>query len=213
MASKKNKKKSTAKKAKTLPKKASVKKLAKKKTAPKRAPAKKTIAKKKVAAKKSAPSAKLAPKKSAPPAKPKKAPKVAAFSFDIIDQVEHFSASPEVIYRAWLDSAGHSAFTNSKAKVDARVGGIFTSYGGYISGVTTELVENERIVQRWRATDFPVGYPDSKVELTLTPQSGGTRLSMRHSSVPTKNAKSYDSGWHENYWQPLRAYLAGMGIA
>ena len=192
MASKK--KKTTAKKVKVLPKKASVKKALKR-------PVTKRVA---------------ATKKSAAPAKPKKAakaPKAAAFSFDIIDQVEHFSASPEVIYRAWLDSAGHSAFTNSKAKVDARVGGVFTAYDGYISGVTTELVENERIVQRWRASDFPGGYPDSKVELTLTPQSGGTRLSLRHSSVPTKNAKSYDAGWHEHYWQPLRAYLAGLARA
>jgi uncharacterized protein YndB with AHSA1/START domain len=190
-----SKKKTTAKKRKALPKKASVKKVLKKpvkKAAPKRLPAK---------------------AKSVAPVKPKKVPKATAFSFDIIDQVEHFSASPEVIYRAWLDSAGHSAFTNRKAKVDARVGGVFTAYEGYISGVTTELVENERIVQRWRATDFPGGYPDSKVELTLTPQSGGTRLSLRHSSVPMANAKSYESGWHEHYWQPLRAYLAGLASA
>ena len=198
MASKK-KKKISAKKGKALPKKASVKK-----KTPKRAPTKKAAPKKKRAP------AGAAPKKLAAP---KKAPRVSAFSFDIIDQVESFSASPEVIYRAWLDSAGHSAFTNSNAKVDARVGGAFTAYDGYISGVTTELVENERIVQRWRATDFPGGYPDSKVELTLTPQSGGTRLSLRHSSVPTINAKSYESGWHEHYWQPLRAYLAGLATA
>ena len=204
MASKK--KKTTAKKGKALPKKASVKKVLKKpvKKVPTK-PVKKVLKKpvKKVAAK----------AKSAATVKAKKAPKATAFSFDIIDQVEHFSASPEVIYRAWLDSAGHSSFTNSKAKVDARVGGIFTAYDGYISGVTTELVENERIVQRWRASDFPGGYPDSKVELTLTPQSGGTRLSLRHSSVPMANAKLYESGWHAHYWQPLRAYLAGLARA
>ena len=209
MASKK--KKTTATKGKALPKKTSVNKVLKKPAAKKPAPKKRAA--KKVAAKKVAAPKVAAKAKSAAPVKPKKAPKALAFSFDIIDQVEHFSASPEVIYRAWLDSAGHSAFTNSKAKVDARVGGVFTAYEGYISGVTTELVENERIVQRWRATDFPGGYPDSKVELTLTPQSGGTRLSLRHSSVPMANAKSYASGWHEHYWQPLRAYLAGLASA
>ncbi len=177
-------------------------------------PAKKSSVKKKAPSPGSKkPTKNAAPKKKSAPAKVaarKKDPRVSAFSFDIIDQVEHFSASPEVIYRAWLDSAGHSAFTNSKAKVDARIGGIFSAYDGYISGVTTELVENERIVQRWRATDFPGDYPDSKLELTLTPQSGGTRLSLRHSSVPTINVKSYESGWREHYWQPLRAYLAGL---
>jgi uncharacterized protein YndB with AHSA1/START domain len=130
------------------------------------------------------------------------------YTFDTIDQVEHFSVPPEVIYRVWLDPVQHAAFTGSPATGEARVGAEFTAWDGYIRGETIELVDNERIVQRWRATDFPPGYPDSRLEITLTPQSGGTHLRLHHSAVPKKNADSYAEGWHEHYWRPLRAYLA-----
>jgi uncharacterized protein YndB with AHSA1/START domain len=115
---------------------------------------------------------------------------------------------PEAIYRAWLDAAQHTAFTGSPATCDPQPGGVFSAYDGYIQGKNVELVDNEKILQTWRATDFPSEYPDSRLELTLTPESGGTRLKLRHSAVPKKNARSCANGWHERYWRPLRAYLA-----
>ena len=51
----------------------------------------------------------------------------------------------------------HAAFTGAKATCDARVGGIFTAYDGYISGRIVELETGERIVQEWRTTEWPPG--------------------------------------------------------
>jgi uncharacterized protein YndB with AHSA1/START domain len=134
--------------------------------------------------------------------------KARAHAVAAIEQLEHFSAPPETIYRVWLDAAHHAAFTGSPATSDPRPGGIFSAWDGYIQGRHLELVESERIVQSWRAADFPPGSPDSRLEIRLTPESGGTRLELRHTSVPKKNAASYAEGWHEHYWRPLRAYLA-----
>jgi uncharacterized protein YndB with AHSA1/START domain len=128
--------------------------------------------------------------------------------FETVQQVVHFSAPPEVIYRAWLDSRQHAEFTGVAAKVEARVGGAFSSWDNFIHGKLLELVPNERIVQTWRATDFPPGYPDSRMELTLVPESGGTRLCLLHQSLPKQKAKQYEEGWNEFYWRRLRAYLA-----
>ncbi|MEO8876275.1 MAG: SRPBCC domain-containing protein, partial [Polyangiaceae bacterium] len=85
-----------------------------------------------------------------------------------------------------------------------------SAWGGYIKGRVIDLVPGEKIVQAWRTTDFPREYPDSNLEINLTPESGGTRLRLLHTNVPEKSVESYDSGWHSNYWQPLRAWLSTL---
>lgn len=48
-------------------------------------------------------------------------------------------AEPARIYRAWLDSAEHSAFTGSPAEIDPQVGGKFNAWDRYIQGTNLEL--------------------------------------------------------------------------
>jgi hypothetical protein len=48
-------------------------------------------------------------------------------------------AEPLEVYRAWLDSAGHTAFTGAQAEVQAQVGGRFTAWDGYIEGRTLQM--------------------------------------------------------------------------
>ena len=173
--------------------------------------------KKKPAAKKPAKRAKVArkvaPKKKAPARKTKR---VAAkkpspgLVFGAIEQVEHFSASPEVVYDALMSGPKHAAFTGAAAKVAAKKGGSFEAWDGYIRGKNLELVPGERIVQSWRASDFPAEYPDSTLEIDLTPESGGTKLRLRHTQLPEKRVELYHSGWHDHYWQPLRAWLTTL---
>ncbi len=159
------------------------------------------MAVKRIAAKKGA-FKKSAPKKSVS--------KKARLTFGTIEQVEHFSASPEVVYRALMDGKLHGAFTGAVAKIAAKVGGTFSAWGGYIRGRVLELVPGEKIVQAWRTVDFPSGYPDSNLEIRLTPESGGTKLRLLQTKVPEESVESYHSGWHSNYWQPLRAWLSTL---
>ena len=69
-------------------------------------------------------------------------------------------------------------------------------------------MENERIVQSWRTTEFPGDHPDSRLELHLDGTNGRTRVRLVHSGVPEDQRTGYEEGWHEHYWEPLRAYLA-----
>ena len=71
-----------------------------------------------------------------------------------------FPVSPKRLYEAWLSSIEHSAFTNSEAKIDPRVGGEFSAWDGYITGTTVSLEPYSRIVQNWRTTDFAEGDPE-----------------------------------------------------
>ena len=119
-------------------------------------------------------------------------------------------ATPEQVFRAWLSSEGHSAMTGSAATAEPRVGGKFTAWDGYITGKTVELKPYNLIVQAWRTTEFSNTDPDSRIEIVLKPVEGGTKLSLFHSDVPEGQAESYESGWEESYFAPMREYFAGL---
>lgn len=116
-------------------------------------------------------------------------------------------ASPIEVYEAFIDAKKHSEFTGSKATCDPRVGGEFTAWDGYISGKNLELEKEKRIVQEWTTTEWPEGFPPSRLELTFTKVRGGTEILMVHSGVPAKLADDIAEGWNEFYWEPLKKYF------
>jgi len=119
-------------------------------------------------------------------------------------------ASPEKIFRAWLSSEGHSAMTGSTAKVEPRVGGKFTAWDGYITGKTLELKPYSRIVQAWRTSEFPDQSPDSRLEILLEAVKDGTKLTLIHSNIPDDQADSYEGGWDDNYFKPMKDYFKNV---
>ena len=119
-----------------------------------------------------------------------------------------FPATPEQVYTAWLSTEKHSAFTGSPAAVDAKVGGAFTAWDGYIGGTTLALEPHRRIVQAWRTTEFPGDAPDSRLEILIEPVEDGTRLTLDHTNIPAGQADEYRQGWEDFYFGPLAAYFA-----
>jgi activator of HSP90 ATPase len=118
--------------------------------------------------------------------------------------------APQKVYLAWLDSAGHSAFTGSPAEIDARPGGKFTAWDGYISGVTLELHPFQRILQSWRTTEFPSSSPDSRLEITFDAAENGMRLTLIHTEIPEGQAEDYRQGWEDFYFTPMQAYFSSL---
>ena len=111
------------------------------------------------------------------------------------------------VYEAFVDAKKQSAFTGSKATGQGKVGGKFTAWDGYISGKFLELEKGKKIVQEWVTTEWPKGFPPSRLELTLREVRGGTEISMIHSNVPAKQAKDLREGWNEFYWKPIKDYF------
>jgi activator of HSP90 ATPase len=128
--------------------------------------------------------------------------------FGMIEQTVFLDASPEDVYDALLDAKKHSAFTGSPATTSAKVGAEFNAWDGYISGKNLELVKNKKIVQEWETTEWPKGYPRSRLEFTLTAKRGGTELRMVHTNVPAEQVGDYTGGWKSAYWEPLGEYFA-----
>lgn len=127
--------------------------------------------------------------------------------FKTLKQKLIISASPEEIYNAIIDAEKHSEFTGSKAKSDPKIGGKFTSWDGYIFGKYIELDKGKKIVQEWKTTEWPNGYPPSIFELNLKKLDNGTEIEMVHSKVPREQADNYDQGWKDYYWKPLKTYF------
>ncbi len=126
-----------------------------------------------------------------------------------IEQSEEIPAPPHDVYDALIDGETHARFTGSPAMSDPRVGGKMTAHGEYISGKYLELDRPRRIVQTWRTSEWPDGYDDSQLDISLSPSAKGTLLRMVHTKVPASLAPNYDSGWKEHYWQPLREHFEG----
>jgi uncharacterized protein YndB with AHSA1/START domain len=128
-------------------------------------------------------------------------------TYDSLSVSEVIPARPERIYAAWLSSEEHTAFTGDRAVVEPFVGGAHSTFDGYSSGRTVDLQPGRRIVQTWRAEDFPAGSPDSRVEVTLEETVGGTMLTILHTDIPSGQGSQYRDGWLKFYLEPLKRYF------
>ena len=124
-----------------------------------------------------------------------------------IKQTELIPAKPVDVYEALMDAKRHTEFTGSKATSDPRVGGEFTAWDGYIFGKNLNLENGKRIVQEWKTTEWPADYPPSIVEFTFKQTKNSTKLTMVHQNVPAEQASSYQQGWIDFYWKPLKKYF------
>jgi len=123
-----------------------------------------------------------------------------------IHQTVTFKASPHAVYEALMDSQKHAAFSGSPVKISREVGGEYTAYDGYITGKNLELIPDRRIVQSWRAADWPEGHL-STITFALSPVVGGTHLDFTHLDVPDGTEAEFTQGWIDNYWEPMKKML------
>ena len=123
-----------------------------------------------------------------------------------IKQIVNIKASPIKVYEALMDSKKHAEFTGYPAKISNKVGGEFMASGDYIHGKNLELHPGKKIVQEWRAADWPEGHR-SKVIFKLNKTKAGTRLTFIHERLPAEFVDSISDGWRDYYWVPLKQYL------
>jgi activator of HSP90 ATPase len=137
---------------------------------------------------------------------------------DSIHQEPAFTASPKRVYEALTDAKQFTRviqlsgalqemhLPDQPAVISREEGGAFALYGGYITGRHIELVPNVRVVQAWRAGDWPAGvYSIAKFE--LVEQGSGCKIAFDHTGFPKGDAKGLASGWKAHYWEPLAKVL------
>jgi activator of HSP90 ATPase len=126
-----------------------------------------------------------------------------------IRQTVTIKAAPAEVYEALMDQKKHALFTGAPAKVSRKVGGAFSAHGGYCMGVHLELVENAKIVQTWRGSDWPADHFSTATFAMATAPGGATKLTFIQTGVPEKEAPHIATGWKKHYWIPMKEMLEG----
>lgn len=131
-----------------------------------------------------------------------------------IHQEVTFNANRRRVYQALTDPKHFTAMTMfsqvpkaAPARIAHEVGGAFTLFDGHITGRHVELVPEQRIVQAWRAADWEPGLY-SIARFQIKDQGSKTTIVFDHTGFPTGQGQHLASGWHANYWEPLKKYLA-----
>jgi activator of HSP90 ATPase len=123
-----------------------------------------------------------------------------------IRQSVTFRASPHDVYEALMDAKKHAKFTGGKASISREVGGKFSVFDGYAEGVNLQLVPDKKIVQSWRASDWPEGHY-SEVTFLFKEIEGGTHLTFSQTGVPEEQYDDVSQGWRDYYWAPMKEML------
>ena len=124
-----------------------------------------------------------------------------------IRQSVTFKASPHDVYELLMDPKKHAKFTGGKAVISNQVGGRFNVFDGYAEGGNLDLVHDARIVQTWRASDWPEGHY-STVSFQFEAAKSGTHLTFTQTGVPEEQYEDVAQGWRDYYWTPMKAMLA-----
>jgi len=111
-------------------------------------------------------------------------------------------ATPHDVYETLMDGEQHGALSGQPTTVSRRVGGAF-KVGHDLEGKQLALTADKRIVQTWRANNWPKGVY-SKATFALAKAPGGTRITFTQTGVPSEFLKEITSGWKVYYWRPLR---------
>lgn len=124
-----------------------------------------------------------------------------------IHQEVEFDVPPDQVYAALMETKQHTAFTNNgAAKISQKVGGAFSAHGGYVSGINLELIPGKRIVQAWRAKNWPEGIY-SIVHFAFNKQGKGTKLVFDHTAFPDEHTEHLSQGWYDMYWSKMTDYF------
>ena len=111
-------------------------------------------------------------------------------------------ATPHDLYETIMDSKLHTALSRQPTTVSRRVGGAF-KVGHDLEGKNLKLTKDRRIVQTWRANNWPKG-TYSKATFAFARATGGTRVTFTQTGVPDQFYGEIAKGWREYYWSPLR---------
>jgi uncharacterized protein YndB with AHSA1/START domain len=129
----------------------------------------------------------------------------------------------ELVKEIWIDAAPEKVFPylvepelltrwiGDESWNDPRPGGLFRLKFDSENVVRGEFVEVDpprRVVYSWGSEDresLPAG--STMVTFDLEPESGGTRVRLRHSDLPTENeVEQHTKGW--DHFLPLLAKVA-----
>ena len=124
----------------------------------------------------------------------------------------HIDAEPEFVYGYFTRPEALVRWMGDRAILDPRPGGRFTLVFGdrTVEGRYVELDPPTRLVITWGRLGSATFPPSSStLEVTLTAEAGGTRVSIVHSGLPASETPRHALGW-QHYFVRLAVVAAGV---
>ena len=123
-------------------------------------------------------------------------------------------ASPETVFEFFTDPVKAVRWMGVAATLDPRPGGVYrVEIGPYTAvGEFVEVDPPSRIAWTWGWEEDGMSTPpgSSLLEITLTPEAGGTFVRLTHSGLPTPEAiEAHGHGWDQ--YMPRLAIAATGG--
>jgi glutathione S-transferase len=118
------------------------------------------------------------------------------------------SAAPSEVFDALTDSRKIRQWSGQRGKVEAKIGGTFEMFDGWVKGKVLSYHKGKTISYTWHAADWDKEVNPSIVRLTLLPSKTGTKVSLKHSGLPDeKSRKEHIGGWTEFVFDPLKEFF------
>eukprot|EP00043_Microstomoeca_roanoka_P005258 m.54580 g.54580 ORF g.54580 m.54580 type:complete len:340 (-) comp12880_c2_seq1:287-1306(-) len=116
---------------------------------------------------------------------------------------EEFLCSPADIFQCLVDENRVRAYTQADARIEPKIGGSFSLFGGNVTGVFKDFIPNERLVQAWRFSSWPEGV-FSEVTMKIVPGDGCTHLKLSHTNVPDSDMERAKEGWRRHQFDRIK---------
>ncbi len=120
-----------------------------------------------------------------------------------VSLTQTFQASVQDLWDLFTNARKVEHFTQSKVMMDAKEGGLFQLYDGVITGCFLELKPNTEMRFAWRLKDWKPGI-NSQVTLKFVKSSGGTKLELIQTNVPSDDLERTKQGWTKYYFERWR---------
>jgi uncharacterized protein YndB with AHSA1/START domain len=109
-------------------------------------------------------------------------------------------ASPETVFRFFIEPARWLQWQGVEAELDPRPGGMFRMNvrgDGWASGRFLEVEPPRRIVFTWgwELDGSPLPPGSSLVEVDLIPMGDGTLVRLTHRDLPADEVATHQAGW------------------
>ena len=118
--------------------------------------------------------------------------------------------APERLYEVYVNAEEHARATGQPAVIDAKEGGTFSAYGGYLTGKFIRLIPGQLVVQFWRSKHFQDADPDAILSIAFRKNEyGQAEAELVLTNVPNDMTRHDNSSWNQFYWEPFREYLRG----
>lgn len=121
-----------------------------------------------------------------------------------------FTASAEQLYNVFLEPNLVSVWTRGPAKVEPKVGGEYSLFGGNVSGKFLKLEPNSKLSMTWRLRDWKPNHY-AHVTYEFSQGSSETLLDVKWDGIPVGQEEIVESNFQEYYVRPIMMTF-GYGI-